>query len=55
MPSKEEEEEEERYEVSMRNPFNIQLTECQIRIDGTGLKFTANPINCGFVIFLDLK
>uniref|UniRef100_A0A8R1XRH4 Uncharacterized protein n=1 Tax=Onchocerca volvulus TaxID=6282 RepID=A0A8R1XRH4_ONCVO len=40
---------DEQFQISMINSTNISLTNCEIRIDGTGLRFHDSPILCGSI------
>ncbi|VBB34066.1 unnamed protein product, partial [Acanthocheilonema viteae] len=40
---------EEQFQISIVNPLNVLFTGCDIRIDGTGLRFYDSPILCGSI------
>ncbi|EFO21372.1 hypothetical protein LOAG_07113 [Loa loa] len=42
---------EEQFQISIANSFNKLLTGCEIRIDGTGLRFHNSPISCGISMY----
>uniref|UniRef100_A0A1I8EF22 Uncharacterized protein n=1 Tax=Wuchereria bancrofti TaxID=6293 RepID=A0A1I8EF22_WUCBA len=39
----------EEFQISLANSLNILLTNCEVRIDGTGLTFNDSPILCGSI------
>uniref|UniRef100_A0A0R3RXR7 Recep_L_domain domain-containing protein n=1 Tax=Elaeophora elaphi TaxID=1147741 RepID=A0A0R3RXR7_9BILA len=46
---------EEQFRISVANSLNILLTSCEIKIDGTGLRFYDSPILCGLSIFRSIE